>query len=118
MKSAETKVLMKLWNSLACCDGLCGHPLGHAVKEGFDSTISWLCCALVFGGQVLAEEAEKRWDNGGPSAAVDESRVFLPADFDSGPKGQCDEDDLAKHPLPIPVVLSSLKCTENVPTEG
>ena len=48
--NVEAETLMKLWKSLACCDGLlCGHNLGHTVKEGFDCTISWLCCTVVFG---------------------------------------------------------------------
>ena len=56
----EAETLMRLWKSLACCDGLfCGHHLGDTVKEGFDCTISWLCCTVLFGPQVLAEQAEK-----------------------------------------------------------
>ena len=111
-------MLMKLWNSLACCNGLCGHPLGYAVKEGYDFTIAWICCAVVFGLQVLAEKAKKRWDKQRRSSDLDASApglgdgecVLLPEDFDSRPNGsQWDEDELTRHSLPIPVVLSSLK---------
>lgn len=35
-KSEKDATFIKLWNSLACCDGLCGHTLGHSVKEGSD----------------------------------------------------------------------------------
>jgi len=128
-KKSETEVLLiKIWSSLACCDGLCGHPLGHAVKEGFDCTISWLCCAVVFGSQVLAEKAEQRWNEerrqqqqqgsssreGSMSPGLDDDsslKLILPDDFDLRPNDgyQWDENDLARHPLPIPVVLSSLK---------
>ena len=123
MKVSETKktatLLIKLWNSLACCDGLCGHPLGHVVKEGFDCTISWLCCTVMFGSQVLAERAEKRWDkqrsslDASPTGLDDNSYVFLPEDFDLRPNDGYqwgDEGDVTRqYPLPIPVVLSSLK---------
>jgi len=103
--NVEAETLMKLWRSLACCDGLCGHHLGHTVKEGFDCTISWLCCTVVFGPQVLAEQAEKRWDK----QSYDD-REIIPDDFDlRPPEYQLDEDYFAKHPLPIPDVLSSLK---------
>jgi hypothetical protein len=104
-KNVEAETLIKLWKSLACCDGLCGHHLGHTVKEGFDCTISWLCCAVVFGPQVLAEQAEKRWYK-----QSHDERAILPEDFDLRPPGhQLDENSPAKHPLPIPAVLSSLK---------
>ena len=103
--NVEAETLMKLWKSLACCDGLCGHHLGHTVKEGFDCTISWLCCTVVFGPQVLAEQAEKRWDK----QSYDD-REIIPEDFDlRPPEYQLDEEYFAKHPLPIPDVLSSLK---------
>jgi pimeloyl-ACP methyl ester carboxylesterase len=111
-KNAEAEALIKLWKSLACCDGLCGHHLGHTVKEGFDCTISWLCCTVVFGPQVLAEQAEKRWDKQSrdDSISSDDGRVILPEDFDLRPPGyQLDEDSVANYPLPIPEVLSSLK---------
>ena len=104
--NVEAETLMRLWKSLACCYGLlCGHHLGHTVKEGFDCTISWLCCTVVFGPQVLAEQAEKRWDK----QSYDD-REIIPEDFDlRPPEYQLDEESFAKHPLPIPDVLSSLK---------
>mmetsp|Transcript_11682 Transcript_11682/g.25596 ORF Transcript_11682/g.25596 Transcript_11682/m.25596 type:complete len:1292 (-) Transcript_11682:60-3935(-) len=113
-KMSDAKALINLWNNLQSCNGLCGHHLGYAVKEGFDCTIAWLCCTVIFGSQVLAEKAEKRWDkspNASTAGLNDDSRGFLQEDFDLRPQGcyQWDEDDLAKHPLPIPEVLSSLK---------
>jgi len=103
-------LLVNIWSCLSCCDGLCGHPLGHTVKEGFDCTVSWLCCLLVFGGQVVADMAEMRWNNQ-PTVSSVELISISSEDFDLRPKGyQRDEsDDLSKHPIPIPEVLSTLK---------
>lgn len=111
-KNIEAKALMNVWKVLACCDGLCGHHLGHTVKEGFDCTISWLCCTVVFGPQVLIEKAEKRWDTvdvvSRSRDGIDHEIIFN--DFDQRPSGYLwDEDAISKYPLPIPVVLSSLK---------
>jgi hypothetical protein len=115
-KNIEANALMKVWKVLACCDGLCGHHLGHTVKEGFDCTISWLCCAVVFGPQVLIDKAEKRWDgahslNDGVRRSSDGiAHEIILNDFDQRPSGyQWAEDAISKYPLPIPVVLSSLK---------
>ena len=104
-RNVESEMLMKIWKSLACCDGLCGHHLGHTVKEGFDCTISWLCCTAMFGPQVLVEQAEKRWDK-----QSGDDQEILPEDFDlRPPRYQLDDNSLANFPLPIPEVLSSLK---------
>lgn len=103
-------LLVNIWSYLSCCDGLCGHPLGHTVKEGFDCTVSWLCCLLVFGGQVVVDMAERRWNNQPTVSSVDLISISS-EDFDLRPKGyQRDEsDDLSRHPIPIPEVLSTLK---------
>ena len=58
----QVSILTELWYYVACCDGLCGCTLGHAVKGGLDETIIWLCNLLVFGGQHVASEAAKRND--------------------------------------------------------
>jgi len=114
-KKSDFKALIKVWKSLACIDGLCGLPLGHTVKEGSDCTIAWLCCVVVFGAQRLASQAEKRWSRDTSSEAStglndNSNREFLPEDFDMRPKNhQWDENNLISHPLPIPVVLSTLK---------
>jgi len=114
-KKSDFKALTKVWKSLACMDGLCGLPLGHTVKEGSDCTIAWLCCVVVFGAQRLATQAEKRWSKDTSSDAStglndNSNREFIPEDFDMRPKNhQWDENSLISHPLPIPVVLSSLK---------
>jgi hypothetical protein len=111
-KLNESEALSKLWKLLACCDGLCGYPLGHAVKEGSDCTISWLCFTVVFGSQVLVEQAEKRRDEIHPNPSNDsmlESSI-LPDDFDLRPREyKWVEDDTTKYPIPIPEVLVSLK---------
>jgi len=100
------KFLAKIWSTLALTDGLCGHTLGHTVKEGFDCTVAWLCTVLTLGGQVLAEQAEKRWSSG----VEDCDRILSPDDFDMRPTGHTSgESELARHPLPIPEVLSTLK---------
>ena len=52
-----------------------------------------------------SSQAEKRWDK----QSYDD-REIIPEDFDlRPPEYQLDEDSFAKHPLPIPDVLSSLK---------
>jgi len=113
LQKSEATAFMELWTSLARCDGLCGHPLGHTVKEGLDSTVAWLCCILVFGPQVLAEKAEQRWDRNMSAASGsddDDHSVFLLEDFDLRPSGYQNEgNELLQSPQPIPVVLSFLK---------
>jgi len=102
----SAKFLVKMWSTLALTDGLCGHTLGHTVKEGFDCTVAWLCAVLTLGGQVLTEQAEKRW-----SSDMDDSDKTLSSDdFDLRPTGYISgENELARRPLPIPEVLSTLK---------
>ena len=64
----------------------------------------------MFGGQVLAKQAEKRWDKGTTNNLSDDTRVFAFEDFDLRPEGyQWDEDEVMHHPVPLPEVLSSLK---------
>ena len=97
--------LIDLWNTLSCCDGLCGQPLGQAVKEGFDCTVSWLCCAVVMGSQVVSRKAEARI-----KLTEDVSPVIHSRDFDCRPNGyQRDESQTMRHPIPLPDVLSYLK---------
>lgn len=111
-KSIEDEGLIKLWKLLACIDGLCGNPLGHAVKEGSDCTISWLCSVVIFGPQVLVEQAEKRRDEQLSNDATTDSfdHDILPEDFDLRPRGyKWVDDGTSKYPTPIPEILSSLK---------
>jgi len=112
-KKSDFKALIKVWKSLACIDGLCGLPLGHTVKEGSDCTIAWLCCVVIFGSQRLASQAEKRWSKDTSpegSGLNNRNREFLLEDFDMRPTNHhWDDSSLISHPLPIPVVLSSLK---------
>lgn len=96
--------LVAAWKVLACSDGLCGSTLGFAVKQGCDWTLTWLCCTVTFGGQVVACAAEKRH-----SVPTDPVQVTA-RDFDCRPTGyQEDENEMMIHPKPIPEVISTLK---------
>jgi hypothetical protein len=111
-KRLDQSELVVLWNTLSCCDGLCGRPLGQAVKDGFDCTVSWLCCAVIMGSQVVAKAADKRRQQSNNSAgASSESDLTIQSkDFDCRPVGyQHDESETMKHPIPLPNVLSFLK---------
>ena len=98
--------IRSFWEILACCDGMCGAPLGMAVKLGFENTIVWLCCCLTFGGQLIVEQAEQR-----PSSPKTDSRIeVVPSDFDLRPEGyEKQESSKMVHPKPIPEVLETLK---------
>lgn len=99
--------LVTAWKMLACCDGLSGSTLGAAVKNGYDCVVSWLCCTVTYGGQVVATAAQRRL----ASSDVD----VIAADFDSRPAGyQLEESDVLIHPKPIPEVIDALKrCLES-----
>ena len=102
--------LIDLWNTLSCADGLCGRPLGQAVKDGFDCTVSWLCCAVVMGSQVVVKAAKKRSQQSNDSSTSNESTTILSKDFDCRPAGyQRDESETTRHPIPLTNVLSYLK---------
>jgi hypothetical protein len=93
-----------VWKVLACCDGLCGTPLGFPVKDSFDSTVTWLCCTLTLGGQRVAAAADRRMEGS------DQQRNVIASDFDSRHPGfQEEESDIMIHPKPIPEVLEALK---------
>jgi len=105
--STQGPLILEAWKDVACCDGLTGNPLGIAVKRGFDSTVSWLCSCLVFGGQALvaAAEARRNRENSLGSGPLE----IVPADFDFRPPGyQEDENDEIVHPKPIPEVVDKL----------
>jgi len=107
--------LVNAWKVLACCDGLCGSPLGAAVKQGNDWTLTWLCCTLTFGGQEVVSSAEKR------SGTSSEQLTIAASDFDSRPNGyQTEENEMMVHPKPIPEVLATLKklLAQSTSTEG
>jgi hypothetical protein len=93
-----------MWAALSCCDGLCGCPLGSAVKSGSECTVAWLCSAVTFGSQIVAASAERRISNSkGDIVAVDQ-------DFDTRPKGYTSsETDHLMHAKPIPEVIAALK---------
>ena len=104
--------IWEAWQMLACCDGMCGAPLGVAVKSGFDSTIAWLCCCLTYGGQVVVDQAERRLAgaNNNTPAYPEQAVVVVPKDFDQRPEGY-EKQESAKmvHPKPITEVVESLK---------
>jgi hypothetical protein len=98
--------IAEAWKMLACCDGLCGAPLGFSVKNSFDSTVTWLCCTLTLGGQRVAGAAERRLEGStrGPDVQI------VACDFDSRHVGyQEEESDIMIHPKPIPEVLNVMK---------
>lgn len=102
------------WEILACVDGLCGAPLGMAVKSGFDSTISWLCCTLTYGGQVVASKAERRLavDNATTLPNAENVLPVIPSDFDQRPEGyEQQETGKMVHPKPLPEVLEKLRAS-------
>ena len=106
---SEIKELIDLWSTLSCCDGLCGRPLGQAVKDGFDCTVSWLCCAVIMGSQIAANEAQKRISSGNPTNLAGASEIKS-KDFDCRPLDyQRDESESMKYPIPLPSVLSYMK---------
>lgn len=108
--SSNDQDLQHAWKALACCDGLCGAPLGLVVKESYDCTVSWLCSTLTFGGQVLVEVAEKRsvQNKAGEDGSGD--LLILSSDFDCRPQGyERDETEVVVHPIPIPAAIASLK---------
>ena len=99
--------ILVLWQSLACADGLCGAPLGYAVREGPDVVVSWLCCAVTYGGQAVARNAQGRTAAGVSTAAPS----VLPGDFDSRPIGHAltEEDGTGARPVPLPEVAAVLR---------
>lgn len=94
--------IVKAWISLACCDGLTGCTLGVAVKRGFDASVCWLCSAVVFGGQVVAGEAQKSGETGTIAAT--------PGDFDLRPPAFeiQEQDGSVVFPKPIPEVVQAI----------
>lgn len=95
--------LLRCWQAMSCCDGLCGAPLGSSVKQGNDWTVSWLTGAVVFGGQVVLGAAERR-SPGSNTTAISS------IDFDCRPVGfEREETGAMVHPKPIPEVIGTLK---------
>jgi hypothetical protein len=100
-------IVVQAWAFLGSCDGLTGATLGIATKRGFDATVTWLCAALVFGGQVVAAKVERRmYQQQGVIAGFE----VIPADFDLRPVDftRQGEDIADSFPKPIPVVLENL----------
>ena len=97
--------IVQAWINLACCDGLTGSTLGVAVKRGFDASVSWLCSAVIFGGQVVAERTEQR---GAATGATGGLSVIV-EDFDMRPQGYeiQEQESSVVFPKPIPEVLAA-----------
>lgn len=94
--------LMQAWITLACCDGLTGPTLGTAVKSGYDTTLTWLCSCLIFGGQVVLANSETRTGT--------EKTPIADDDFDLRPTGFEMEEQAGSvvFPKPIPEVLEQV----------
>ena len=101
---------MEVWKFLSCCDGLTGMPLGVAVKEGYDCTVTWLCCTVTFGCQHLIETAENRLKNQIISKDADCELIVQSSDFefckDSFLNGL---NETLMYPIPMPKVLAKLQ---------
>ena len=109
-----------IWKYLGCCEGLCGAPLGVAVKDRFDTTVSWLSSVCVFGGQTVLEGMEHRKNLEGVSSKLHELGAVVGSDFDCRPPGyEQQESDAVVHPKPIPEVLENLrKIVEENPNDA
>lgn len=100
-----TSAVLDVWKSMSCCDGLCGATLGSAVKNGNDCALTWLCCTLTFGGQVVAAKAGKRL-----STAPERKLEIFSEDFDLRPNGyESEENEFQVHPKSLPDVIKTLK---------
>ncbi len=98
--------IYNVWKHLGCCEGLCGSPLGVAVKDGFDTTVSWLSSLCVFGGQTVVEAIEHR----SRAEKLHELGTAMASDFDCRPPGyEQQESEVVIHPKPIPEVLEVLR---------
>jgi hypothetical protein len=117
MDIAQQSILVQAWAILGSCDGLTGATLGVATKRGFDATITWLCAVLVFGGQVVAAQAERRMHQQNGLIAGLET---VQDDFDVRPVEYRlqDADISSLYPRPIPVVLESLVAFMEVQDEA
>ncbi|GAX21865.1 hypothetical protein FisN_30Hh066 [Fistulifera solaris] len=98
-------VVVQAWTVLSCCSGLTGSTLGASVKRGHDTTVTWLCSLLVFGGQTVVGHAERRLSSD-PTRPL----TIVPADFDERPAGyqQQESPPTKVFPKPIPEVLERL----------
>ena len=106
-KPSDEDRVLEVWKALACCDGMCGAPLGTAVKDGYDSTVSWLCSTVTYGAQVVADAAQRRTVESGQNAS---DLAVESADFDFRPDRYAqDESGPEMHPLPMTTVISTLK---------
>ena len=111
-------IVVQAWAILGSCDGLTGLTLGVATKRGNDASITWLCSVLVFGGQAVARQAEKRTQqHQGTFATLLE---IIPDDFDVRPDDckRHDEDVCSVYPRPIPVVVQSIVSLLELPDES
>lgn len=106
--------LMQAWITLACCDGLTGPTLGTAVKSGYDTTLTWLCSCLIFGGQVVLANAETRTGHKG------EKIIICDDDFDLRPIGYEMQEQTGSvvFPKPVPEVLKSVVAYSEIGDEG
>jgi hypothetical protein len=99
-QSCQNAVLMEAWKIISLCDGFCGLPLGVAAKNGTDCAISWLCAAVIYGCQVVAESAETRCNE-----------VQMDLRGSSHVKFEVVDEDFGRHLAPI-IVQSERKGME------
>jgi len=104
----EKNAIVEVWNILACCDGLCGAPLGFAVKNGPDCVVSWLCAAVTYGCQRVAKRTELRLAP--DDELLENSVVVKPVDYDSKGEGinKDDENEFLSTPIPLPTAIEKL----------
>ena len=120
-KSPHKKIqnsLVDVWNLLACCYGLCGAPLGQAVKGGPDCVLAWLCAAVTYGSQHIAEIAERRLGQQAPKNKFGDSSLSIKStDFDYILENFYEDEDneIQIKPISLPFVVEELKkkCTED-----
>ena len=107
-------IILDIWVTLGRCDGLCGLPLGAAVKDGHDCTMDWLSCMATLGHQRVALAAESRLKNSlQPSIKSSLDDIIIEdQDFNVGGKRYKNDEEggeIELHPLPLPCVIKDLE---------
>ncbi len=108
----DEDVILKIWETLGRCDGLCGFPLGAAVKDGYDCAIDWLSCMITLGSQRVALAAESRqWVLSQVNKTVAANEVVVQdIDFEFQQNGYKKEsEDVELVPMPLPEVIRELQ---------
>ena len=106
--------VLEIWETLSRCDGLCGFPLGAAVKDGHDCTIDWLSCMTTLGSQRVALAAESRlWASSQSKLKGSFDNVIIEdEDFNISRaryKNDGEEVEIELLPMPLPEVIKELQ---------